>query len=351
MMHVVVDANAIIGDYWLRSKRSQLLLSRAHNNLIELHVPEAVLLEVTKHFRADLDTAGRALNSAEREIARLLPAHALHAAIDVDAQAATYETHLRDTLMGAGATFDYPALDPGEVAAMAVARLKPFKLDGSGYVDVVIWLRVRELALTDDVVLISNNFKDFGGTKQGGLDPDLVADLGRVQAIGSVTRYPSASDFHAAALDHMDLYDAQIRDQLAIPAVAGEVESEIFALLEDTDARAAGAWGSIAGAEAVFFDSGDVASVELLEVTDAEPDYGYATFEAHAEATYQFPVLYSEAWEAHEDGIIDDLDIEDIERDIATATRTVRLMMMVDAHYEPGAQRLSQFELTSADVE
>jgi len=78
---------------------------------------------------------------------------------------------------------------------------------------------------------------------------------------------------------------------------------------------------------------------------------GWGVFEATAEATYEFPVLYSEAWEAYEEHEIDDLEVDDPEQIVGSASRTVRLQLMIDAQYDPGTRRLSDFELTSADVE
>jgi hypothetical protein len=242
-------------------------------------------------------------------------------------------------------------MDSAEVAAMAIERRKPFKSDGSGYVDVLVWHRVRELVTHREVALISDNYKDFGGSKQGGLDAELEEDLNAHNAAGRVTRYPSPSDFHAAALDREELYEAQLREEFKSDAFMGTVKREIFALLDDQEARSAAGWGSIAPAESVFFESGEVETVALLEVTDAEADYGYVNLEAEAFATYEFPVLYSEAWEAYEDGELESLEMNDPEEIVASASRTVRLQLSVDAEYDPASGELSDFELTNVELE
>jgi hypothetical protein len=349
-MEVVIDTNAIVSDYWLRSKRWQLLLGRAENDLINLHVPEAVITEAVKHFRLDLEEAERSLALAKRQAGRVLPSHEITETIDVDDVVDAYERHLRDALAGVGASFDYPAVETAELAQMAVSRQKPFKPDGSGYVDALVWMRVRELASLDEVALISNNHKDFGGTKRGGLDRALEAQLDKLGVAGSVTRYPSPSDFHSASLDHAELYDAEIRDQLRDAAVAEQIRREILALLEDREATAVGSWGSVATAEETSLLSGEVISLDLIEVTDADPEFGYAAFEATAQATYTFPVLYFEAWEAYEHHEIDDLEVDDPEQIVGSASRTVRLELIIDARYDPGTKQLGDFELTSASA-
>jgi predicted nucleic acid-binding protein len=254
-MDVVVDSNAIVGDYWLRSKRWQLLLRRAESELVSLHVPEVVLFEVVKHYASDLVDVEASLKAAKKLTGRILIDRIVEDSVDVSNESAAYETFLRQTLASAGADFGAPAIDADELARWAVARSKPFKSDGSGVADAMIWLRTRELALGhDEAVLISNNHRDFGGDGHGGLHVELEAQLSERGHPNAVTRYPSPSEYHLGAGDHVELYEAEIERQLGEEGdEAQRVRIAVEALLDDRDARATGAWGSVAGPDETVF--------------------------------------------------------------------------------------------------
>jgi hypothetical protein len=96
-----------------------------------------------------------------------------------------------------------------------------------------------------------------------------------------------------------------IRERLGDGAFLRDLLDELLGQLDSREARRAAAWGSAAGADDTFFLMGEVTSVELSEVADADAEKGYAVFNAAAEGEYEFPVFYSEAWEAEEDGELD----------------------------------------------
>jgi hypothetical protein len=347
VVKVVVDTNAVVGDYWLRSKRWRLLLSRADKGLVDLYVPEAIVSEVLKHFRIDLQDAASALATAERKAGRMQSYRAPFEPIDVEAGVAAYEEHLRESLEEVRTDFTNPVMDVNEVTNMLAERKKPFKPDGSGLIDAVLWFRVRELAHEDEVAMISDNYKDFGGTKLGGLDDGL---LSQVVDLYDVERYASPTDFHAAALDHAQLYEGEIQDLLGDPDEVTVLKASLNSLLDSREARAAGAWGAIADADSTSYLLGDITKIELIEVAEADPDAGYAAFEVEGTAEYEFPVLFSEGFGALDDGEIDSLDMTDLDDSFGMATRSVTVSMIVDATFDPGSGELSDFEVTAAEA-
>ena len=76
-----------------------------------------------------------------------------------------------------GEIMPYPDISHKRVVERDLARRKPFKRDGSGYRDYLIWENVKSLLLwgTERVILITNNPKDFGEGPQ--VDPELQKDL------------------------------------------------------------------------------------------------------------------------------------------------------------------------------
>ena len=176
-MEVVVDTNSIVSDYWLRSKRWRLLLRGAETEQYDLEVLDSVVSETVKHYKDDLRKAVASLATARRQLGRLLPERLVDDDVDVSGETRAYESFLRDRLSSAGASFQYPAANIAEIAEAAIARDKPFKPDGSGLIDALIWSFVLERVNYDDVALISNNHKDFGGDAEGGLHQELKHNL------------------------------------------------------------------------------------------------------------------------------------------------------------------------------
>jgi hypothetical protein len=343
----VIDSNAIVADFWLRSKRWQLLIRGATEGQFALHVPQPVVDEVTKQFELGATDARASISKAGRLAGRYFPGHAIADPVDLPVEVGRYVAHLRSTLEDAGATFDVPTVELATITEAAVARRKPFKQNGSGLIDMIVWLRTKELAASSDVALISDNYRDFGGSKQGGLHEELTGELTNKD---SITRYPSPAEFLADNLDHADIYAGDIRALLDDLAYSQELYDAFLMTLDSKEARSLGAWGSAAGADDTFFEAGDITSVQLIEVTDAGADSGYVALEVHGTGTYEFPVFASEAFEAREDGVLDHLAL-DSEWIGGEASRTVRMTLQVDAIYNPDTGYLGEFEVTSADLE
>jgi len=300
---VVVDANAIISDYWLRSRRSTRLMARGRLELDQICVPRSVVAEAVKHFWLDLERLASSVSASRKLSRKLLPDRGDPEDVDVDAEVRSYTAYLTTTLNDSNASLDTPQIDAGELQIMAVHRRPPFKPDASGVVDAALWLMVKARAEKDDVALISDNHTDFGGNKSGGFHEHLVTAL--KEGAGSVHRYPTATEFHLAAGVHAPVYEEEILELLGRPEVVQELRRRILDLLDDPIAREAGLWGSIASPEVVTLAPGEVESINLQEVADAEPEVGYAVFTGIANVTYEIPVLQSEAGSGYEDGELD----------------------------------------------
>jgi hypothetical protein len=193
---VVVDTNALETDRYAKRPVADSAWKGAAAGDFELVVPEAVIEELVKHFAptlqeavADLDTA---LNKGRRSFDTFGLGVPQMPTIDVDGLCGAYEQELRARCSEGGCSIaPTPDLDPA--LEWSIARRKPFDANGHGLPDAAIWLTVLELAAVEDVVLVTNNSKDFG--KPGLLHKELAEDLAaRGIAEGRVRIVP---DLHA----------------------------------------------------------------------------------------------------------------------------------------------------------
>ena len=181
-MHIVLDANIIIAEGFGNSARFRLLLSTLGILQHTLYIPKPVIEEVVPKFAVKFDEALDEIKKGSRNLYRLL-------AVDVQTPTESFpdryeeSTALRRRLEGhfhnsRCTILDYPNTTHENLAMRAIARRKPFKNNGVGYLDTLIWETTLNLALSVDgqVTLLSNNKSDFGDD-QGDLHADLIEEL------------------------------------------------------------------------------------------------------------------------------------------------------------------------------
>jgi PIN domain len=198
-MRVVIDTNTFYSDLGMRGLL-RVLLDAARRGEITLVVPEVVVQEVLKRFRVRYLDESRRRSASSRILADLgfegaegprLP--------DVAEALITYEAFLRGRLHDVGALVPFvPNAGHDEILQRAIERRKPFKENGAGYQDTLIWLNVLDEADAGEVALITKNTADFGERvgEAWSLAPDLQQDLvGRGLDPAVVTLYNEVREF------------------------------------------------------------------------------------------------------------------------------------------------------------
>ena len=167
MMHILLDTNPIVSDGFGSSANFKRLLELAHGHGITVYVPRVVLDEVVGRFAKDLsdsvEKAEAELAFMSRRIARDLGT--LDTALDANKEVESFRSAFSTRLVEAGvAVPQYPIASHKDVTDRAIFRRKPFRDNGVGYRDTLIWLTVLELAdqVEDNIVLVTNNSQDFG---------------------------------------------------------------------------------------------------------------------------------------------------------------------------------------------
>lgn len=174
-MNIVIDTNALHGDWLLRGTIASMSKSRERAGCT-IFLPEVVVMEHSKHYREARRTAASQLKQAARDVALLFgnPVNTpnLEAAPD------DCEARVRQRLdaLGVG-VLKHPKMSHEALAVRAVSRHPPFSKDGRGYQDTLIWLSVLELLFSEEPVVLVAHDKAFGETE---LDPQLVQEAAGV---------------------------------------------------------------------------------------------------------------------------------------------------------------------------
>lgn len=196
-MKLLIDTNVLYGNWEFSHADSRLLLQASTAGQIDLIVPEVVLLEAASMYRRELDKTIKNHETLRRRL-RAMGVEVAAVGVDVDQTAAEYETRLRLRLGNAGVrTPPPPDISHLDVIRRAIAKRKPFDPNGRGYRDSLIWEQVLAEAVDDEVVLVTDNWRDFASGKEARetLAPELVEELtlagldpNRVQLVESLRR-------------------------------------------------------------------------------------------------------------------------------------------------------------------
>lgn len=178
-VRIVIDTNIFCEDYFLRGANFRLLFDGLKSLPASLHIPEVVVDEVVNRYSEDLAEAVVKDNDHRSQVGRLLkdPTQAAPMSINLESEVKSYRKNLEKNLKVHGEIMSYPDITHKRVVERDLSRRKPFKRDGSGYRDYLIWENVKSLLLwgTERVILITNNPKDFGEGPH--VDPELQRDL------------------------------------------------------------------------------------------------------------------------------------------------------------------------------
>lgn len=185
-MKVVLDTNAIFGDFNFKKPSSMILLGELKKGHIELYVPEVVLEEIVNKFRQRLEKAQKDIDS-ELETITDFTTTTLSNPLGtdfVDQSVDAYRQRLDKLFTKYGVTMmPIPETDHRFLVKKAMLKKKPFNTNEKGYRDNLIWENIKslispadvEIASSPELVFITDNHTDFMSGAQ--LHEDLVAEL------------------------------------------------------------------------------------------------------------------------------------------------------------------------------
>ena len=180
-MHIVIDTTAVYRDKLLTNPRVRIVSTGARAAGGNLHVPEIVLDELAGQCRKELEKAAAMSKEAVIVLRRHAPGQILPGpAIDVAAAHVAYMA-ARDANLAALAVERerYPQLGARELVTRYYSGKRPYKADGTGFKDHILWGNVVHVASRFEgatTIFVTDNVKDFA-SKDGSIHPDLIADL------------------------------------------------------------------------------------------------------------------------------------------------------------------------------
>ncbi len=220
-MLVVLDTNIIFSNFRFTGILSRTLLEAClmeEETDIRLGLPRVVLEEVKNNFRKELEKSLARIRKAVQDLEQQLAASKRvlseeQQLINLDYQPLTeeivaeidkeYRTFLEELTTRVGVNvLPYPLTSAEVTIEREMAKLRPFGREHPGYKDFFIWETILEAlqASDDDVVFITDNYRDFTAGRQdeqqSRLHPDFVEDL-RQRGIAPtrLTLYRSLDEF------------------------------------------------------------------------------------------------------------------------------------------------------------
>jgi hypothetical protein len=217
--HVVVDTSAMLGsgsrkdaDFKLARPATQVFLQRTQPPIFYLSIPYVVVLEMSNHYREELQAARNRLDMALRDLGQLLgrPVTADVLAGESSAEADMYEEWFIQELARHGARIQpLPESLHGaeKLIRDELAGRRPFgerrrgggnRGERSSMRDALIWASVMELCRHErrSLAFISGNTGDFADDSNLGLHPDLLSEFEALREPRQKIRfYPSIRTF------------------------------------------------------------------------------------------------------------------------------------------------------------
>lgn len=273
-MFVVVDSSIICQDLRFTGNASRVFLGNHRVVPITLAVPEVVIDETTNHFSERLTKASAILREAHKNLRLLVPDVAeLSESPIVERETIRYREFLLQQISNVGGrTLPYPKISHQTIVKRELQRRKPFKENGSGYRDLLIWESLRQLTWSghERIAFITANVRDF--LNDARLHPDLAADIlnpDRVEVFNSVRAF---NENHIIPrLETINRLNKQLENTLANSVdLTAWVRNNLLEILrwDDELAYAIGPGtdaGSFYASEIVSFDNFRLSSVRRLE--------------------------------------------------------------------------------------
>jgi len=158
--------------------------------LIELKVPDVVIDEVVNRFREDLEETFQMKRKLDNKLSSLLKKEINNSSPDicVDKEVIDYRNFLLSQLKKLNAeVIPYPDTPHKLIVERCLRRRAPFKKDGRGYRDSLIWESIVQLSKSTEepVVFVTSNTTDFGSGPS--VTGDLLNDLTNPKAVELLT--------------------------------------------------------------------------------------------------------------------------------------------------------------------
>lgn len=180
MKTIVVDTNALHDIYWFNQAKWQLIFSAIENLPYKLSIPIVIYHEIIAHYRKKLSDSVKSYNRQISDCNFLINEDKIDLInIDIDFYTSKYKDEFDKISRHEKIIIeDYPDISHELLILKAANKIKPFKHNGSGYRDTLIWESIKKLLINDEqIIFITNNWKDFCDESHKNLHQDLKREL------------------------------------------------------------------------------------------------------------------------------------------------------------------------------
>lgn len=193
-MRIFIDTNIIFKADFFRSTLAQNFLKAAKFLGVEVLIPEIVLDEIKGKFPQELLNRLSKYRKERKNLNELMVVQEIN--IDINREIERYEKWLDELLVEYEVIIlPYTATSTKEVVIASYKRKKPFKENGDGYKDYLIWATIKNnISETPDDVetfFLTENIKDFCDKKSEddySLHPDLVKQISKGKTVPETQR-------------------------------------------------------------------------------------------------------------------------------------------------------------------
>ncbi|MDF2655302.1 MAG: hypothetical protein K0R19_1776 [Bacillota bacterium] len=233
-MHVILDTNIIVSDFYLRSPNFRLLFEYSDLLPYDIFLPEVVYDEVLNKYSEFLKKYVIEYEKSISQLKPLLIEKKKFRGIDINKQYESYKRLLDDNIETKRIKLiPYPKTSHKKIVADELARNKPFKQNGLGYRDKLIIDSIFEKFTIpeESVVFISNNKNDFGE------EPNLFEDLFKNSNVKNTFNYKilnTLGSFVTQYIQPIKSINQEIDDILKLKKVTGvNIERWLLCNLKD----------------------------------------------------------------------------------------------------------------------
>ncbi|HEY3368785.1 MAG TPA: PIN domain-containing protein [Symbiobacteriaceae bacterium] len=182
VVKIVADTNLIQGhgSFHFENNLWPVILAAIRSGLAELLVPEVVVQELVTHYSEEVKRSLRELRKLHGTLGRLrVNVDVCQSQKPEDEVISDYEMWLRACIDMHGRILPLPTVPHDRLLKDTLSGRKPLSRGDGGYRDALIWHSLLDVArvCSDDIILLSENTKDFADSTTGQLSPDLRADL------------------------------------------------------------------------------------------------------------------------------------------------------------------------------
>ena len=166
MKYIVLDTNIFVQDFWAQSSDFKILFSNSIKLDFKIILPQVIYDEILSQYKKKYMEYSTKMESSLKPFNKLMKKEfQVLLDYDFDKIINVYKKNLDEIISEYNILIiDYPNTNHKKIANRSMSRIKPFKNNGEGYCDTLIWENILELLQDKEcehLYFISNNPKDF----------------------------------------------------------------------------------------------------------------------------------------------------------------------------------------------